>query len=75
MNTGHNNPEQVFHDARAITLPGEREAYLRGACGNDAALRSKVEALLKADAEAGSFLASTAHTADSTIEKVLYRSV
>ena len=67
MTTGHPDPEQVFHEARAIALPGEREAYLKGACGNDAALRSKVDALLLADAEAGTFLASTGPVADATV--------
>ena len=67
MTSGHPSPEQVFHEARAIALPGEREAYLKGACGNDAALRSKVEALLAADAEAGSFLASAGNEAGTTV--------
>ncbi len=57
MNSGQTSPEQVFHEARAIQASSERDAYLRGACGNDAALRSRVDALLAADAEAGSFLA------------------
>ncbi len=40
-------------------MPAEkREGYLVGACGKDLALRSKVEALLKADAEAGGFMAA-----------------
>ena len=67
MTTGHPSPEQVFHEARAIESPSEREAYLRGACGNDVALRSKVEALLAADVEAGSFLASAGNEGDATI--------
>ncbi|MCH8006263.1 MAG: hypothetical protein IH888_08545 [Planctomycetes bacterium] len=61
------SPEQVFHEARAIESPSEREGYLKGACGNDAALRSKVDALLAADAEAGSFLASADRTAGTTV--------
>ncbi len=45
--------ETLFHQARS--RPADRRAdFLDGACGNDAALRSKVEALLAADAEAGS---------------------
>ncbi|MCH8153557.1 MAG: serine/threonine protein kinase, partial [Planctomycetes bacterium] len=67
MTTGHTSPEQVFHEARAIESPSERDAYLRGACGNDAALRAKVEALLAADAEAGSFLASAGNEGDATV--------
>ena len=46
MTTGHSSPERLFHEARAMVLPGEREGYLKGACGDDAALRSKVDALL-----------------------------
>ncbi|MCH8164252.1 MAG: protein kinase, partial [Planctomycetes bacterium] len=67
MTTGHPSPEQVFHEARAIESPSERDAYLRGACGNDVALRAKVEALLAADAEAGSFLASGGNEGDATV--------
>ncbi|MCH8343263.1 MAG: protein kinase [Planctomycetes bacterium] len=67
MTSGHTSPEQVFHEARAIESPSERDGYLRGACGNDAALRAKVEALLQADAEAGSFLASAGDEGNATI--------
>ena len=51
--------ETIFNEARAMN--GEaRAAYLKGACGDDVALRSKVEALLRADAEAESFLETVA---------------
>ena len=53
--------ESIFHEARKISGP-ERAAYLKGACGNDLALRSKVEALLAADEAAGSFLKTAEHT-------------
>ena len=69
MNAGHTSPEQVFHEARAIEAASERDAYLRGACGDDAALRSKVDALLQADAEAGSFLDAATRTADTKIDR------
>jgi serine/threonine protein kinase/tetratricopeptide (TPR) repeat protein len=49
------NVESIFHEARLLA-GDEREGYLKGACGNDLALRNKVEALLKADDEAGDFL-------------------
>ena len=42
----------------------EREGYLKGACGNDLALRNKVEALLKANAETGSLFKSDVRAAD-----------
>ena len=48
--------EQIFDEACQLSSE-QRAAYLRGACGDDAALRSQVESLLRADAEAGSFLA------------------
>src|SRR5258705_2987430 len=48
---------EIFLEARE--MPAEkRSAYLAGACGKDLALRAKVDALLKADAEAGSFMAA-----------------
>jgi hypothetical protein len=46
----------LFNEARAKSSPGEREAYLTAACGGDAELRRQVEALLKADTQAGNFL-------------------
>ena len=49
----------IFHGARELPTSA-RATYLDGACGKDVALRAKVEALLKADAEAGSFLGSPA---------------
>jgi len=57
--------ESIFHAARHLP-DAEREAYLRGACGQDLALRSKVDALLAADAEAGEFLNSATADVDVT---------
>jgi serine/threonine protein kinase/tetratricopeptide (TPR) repeat protein len=48
--------EEIFHAAREKSDSAERACFLDGACGNDVSLRAKVEALLKADAEAGEFL-------------------
>ncbi len=48
--------ELIFEAARNMSVPAERIAYLDGACGNDVALRRRVERLLAADAVAGSFL-------------------
>lgn len=59
--------EELFHEARKMA-PSERAAYLKGSCGGDANLRARVEALLKADAEAGDFLKTSGEaspTADS----------
>ena len=55
----HADAESIFHQAREMDLP-VREGYLKGACGNDVALRCKVDALLKADDEAEGFLQSGA---------------
>ena len=48
--------EEIFHQARARTDPEERAAYLEQACGDDAALRASVEALLRADVGASGFM-------------------
>ena len=50
--------EQIFHAAREKPGGPEREAYLEGACAGDANLRARVDALLRADASAGSFMGS-----------------
>jgi WD40 repeat protein/tRNA A-37 threonylcarbamoyl transferase component Bud32 len=49
------NEETLFHLAREKP-PGERATFLEQACGDDAALRRRVEALLLAHDEPGSFL-------------------
>jgi hypothetical protein len=46
----------VFDCAHELPTPEERRAYLDGACGENAELRLRVEALLRAYEEAGSFL-------------------
>ena len=61
-----NPAETLFHQARSRPAD-QRAAFLDGACGADAALRAKVDALLAADAEAGSFLASAGNTAATTV--------
>ena len=48
--------ERIFHTARGKTADSERAAYLEGACGGNVALRNKVDALLRADAQANTFL-------------------
>src|SRR4051794_20776883 len=40
--------ETIFNDAMAIAAPAERSAFLDRACGDDAELRGRVEALLAA---------------------------
>src|SRR5438270_4862953 len=46
----------IFGQALEHDAPQERTAYLDQACGPDAGLRARVEALLKAHGEAGDFL-------------------
>jgi len=48
--------EEILQAAVEKRTPAERAAYLDGACGPDAELRALVEGLLKAHADAGSFL-------------------
>jgi hypothetical protein len=48
--------EAIFQAARRIAAPAARQEYVRRACGADAALAARVEALLAAHDEPGSFL-------------------
>jgi serine/threonine protein kinase/tetratricopeptide (TPR) repeat protein len=48
--------EKVFDAALQFKAPGERAAYLQGACGDDVELRQQVEGLLHAHEHGGSFL-------------------
>jgi serine/threonine protein kinase/tetratricopeptide (TPR) repeat protein len=50
-------PQDVFENAIDLNA-GEREAYLRGACGSDDQLRAEVDSLLRAHERAAGFLAS-----------------
>ena len=56
---------------KALSLRGEeREAYLRGACGADAEIRSEVESLLAYHEQAGSgFLNATEAAREEPAEK------
>src|SRR5215204_5377354 len=56
MTTPADRLKAVFDQAVEIAPPADRAAYLDGACGGDADLRTRVEDLLRAHAEAGSFL-------------------
>jgi serine/threonine protein kinase/tetratricopeptide (TPR) repeat protein len=48
----------VFTEAVAILSPDERQSFLDRACGDNAALRAKVQALIAAHEQAGTFLES-----------------
>ncbi|UCG49371.1 MAG: serine/threonine protein kinase [Phycisphaerales bacterium] len=69
MHDKENDIETIYNAARQKPSGTERSAYLDKACCNDASLRSRVEALLKADEEAGSFLESPPFEATITIDK------
>src|SRR5437870_7225596 len=50
------NERSIFMEALEKDTPARRSAYLAGACGGDAALRQRLEALLASHEQAGSFL-------------------
>ncbi len=50
------NERSIFMEALAQQTPAQRSAYLDEACGADAALRQRVDALLASHEQAGSFL-------------------
>ena len=56
MDTERNDVAAIFDAAVQETDPARRAAYLDDACAGDAALRGRVETLLEAHREAGSFL-------------------
>src|SRR5215471_2389881 len=47
--------EEIFLNAREISNPAERVAYLKEACGADAGLRKRVEAMMSDAVDADSF--------------------
>jgi serine/threonine protein kinase/tetratricopeptide (TPR) repeat protein len=47
--------KDIFHSARELQ-PGERDAFLAGACGSDEQLRREIEALLESDRAADDFI-------------------
>ncbi len=56
MTADRKDIETIFTSALQRTSAGERTAYLDGACGDDAALRGRVEELLRAHEDADTFL-------------------
>ena len=57
--------ESIFHEARRIPDSVQRADFLAMACAGDDALRTRVEKLLAAEAELGSFLGSNDETRDA----------
>ncbi|MBW3543076.1 MAG: hypothetical protein KY476_22690, partial [Planctomycetes bacterium] len=68
MLTAPTSEEAIFNEARRIADPAERAEWLRQACGDDAALQSRVEALLAVHDEERSFLESPAAAIAPTID-------
>src|SRR6516162_2272233 len=62
------NEHDLFAAALEIAAPDERSAYLDRACGDDDALRARVEALLRAHEQAGSFLAAPPVAGPATLD-------
>src|SRR5688572_12220408 len=60
MAEGAIQPDEVFNAARRLGDPEARRVYLDMACGGDAGVRARVEALLAAHDRAGSFLEAPA---------------
>ena len=58
----------IFIEALEIDAAAERAAYLKEACGEDSALRRKLQELLDAHAQAGGFFAPTAATETMRLE-------
>ena len=68
MNESLDRLESLFA-ATLMKPPADRAAYLDQACADDPALRERVEALLRAQAAAGSFLESPAPSPGVTVEQ------
>jgi serine/threonine protein kinase len=60
--------EVIYHAALEKEAGRERSAYLDTSCGENTALRARVEALLKANEEAGKFLESPAFEPEVTLD-------
>jgi serine/threonine protein kinase/tetratricopeptide (TPR) repeat protein len=58
----------IFNEAIGIKSSAERAAFIKSACGDDAALLARVEALLKVHFEDKSFLRSPPAGIDSTLD-------
>ncbi len=66
--TQKQNPEEIFNKAVEITDPTEQAAFLDQACAGNEKLRTEVDALLKWNREAGSFLNVAEGDPNATLE-------
>src|SRR6267142_1209570 len=58
---------EIFDAALAIADPAERSAYLKRACGGDAAQKDHIEELLEMHGQLGSFLQAPAAALAGTV--------
>jgi len=65
----HRKDEEAIYYAAVSKPPEERKAYIEAACGDDAELLARVEALLKAHEIDDSFLKKPALCSDVTLEE------
>ena len=63
--------DEIFFQALQCGSKAERNAHLEAACGGDTELRARVERLLEAYPEAGSFLEAPAAATDTTLNAPL----
>jgi WD40 repeat protein/serine/threonine protein kinase len=56
MSANQHSEETILEEALAFVSMEARSAYLQGVCGNDRALRARVDSLIEAHQEAGGFL-------------------
>jgi len=63
MNVIKLDEEAIYQVARGIGAPEAREAYLQQVCGDDTALRDRLEALLRVCEQEASFLEVSPHDA------------
>ena len=55
MNAGNPSEKELFAKALQLATPEQRAGFLKDACGDDAQLRQRLEALLQAHGQAGEF--------------------
>ena len=68
MSTEHRDEEAIFYAALKLTSQGERDAYVKTACGEDIDLQNRIEALLKAHDAKDSFLEAPVVEPDVTLD-------
>lgn len=61
------NEQEIFLQILDLDSPAQRSAFLEESCGDDAALRQRVESLLRSHDDAGSFLEAPAGEPEPTL--------